>query len=207
MSYRRIAAALFTSITLAGIAASLGAQNKPADPCAHARDLRLVNGKIATMDARNTMASELTIQDGRIVAVGKPAAGRLSPCTREINLRGRTAIPGLVDNHNHIVLLGIRPGHDTRLETAASIADVQMMLRARAANVPAGEFITAMGGWNQVQFKENRLPTLAELDAAVPNHPVLVYQSFTGPATTMPFDSSHALPRLFVRAPPCAAWM
>jgi len=50
--------------------------------------------------------------------------------------------------------------------------------------VPAGEFITAMGGWNLAQFAEKRLPTLAELDAAAPNHPVIVYQGFTGPAAT-----------------------
>jgi len=136
------------------------------------------------MDQRGSIVSEVTIQDGRIQSVGRAAASRLSPCTKTIDLRGRTAVPGLIDNHNHIVLLGIRPGHDTRLETAASIADVQAAIRRRAATVPAGEFITAMGGWNQAQFAEKRLPTLAELDAAAPNHPVLVFQAFTGPAAT-----------------------
>jgi predicted amidohydrolase YtcJ len=160
-----------------------GAQSPAADPCAGAGDLRLVNGKIATMDRRNTIVSEVTIQNGRFQAVGK-AAGKLSSCTRVIDLHGRTAVPGLIDNHNHIVLLGIRPGFDTRLETAASIADVQALIKARAKSVPAGGFITAMGGWNQAQFAEKRLPTLAELDAAAPDHPVLVYQSFTGPAAT-----------------------
>jgi predicted amidohydrolase YtcJ len=152
------------------------------DRCAGSRDLRLTNGRIVTMDPRNAIVSEVTIQDGRIETVGKGGNARLGPCTRTIDLRGRTAIPGLIDNHNHIVLLGIRPGHDTRLETAASIADVQAALRARAKTVPAGEFITAMGGWNPAQFVEKRLPTLAELDAAAPDHPVLVFQAFTGPA-------------------------
>src|SRR4051794_35684203 len=115
------------------------------DPCAGARDLRLTNGRIMTLDARNTIASEVTIQDGRIEAVGRAGNMRLSPCTKVIDLRGRTAVPGLVDNHNHIVLLGIRPGHDTRLETAATIADVQAAIKARAKAVAAGEFITAMG--------------------------------------------------------------
>jgi predicted amidohydrolase YtcJ len=41
-----------------------------------------------------------------------------------------------------------------------------------------------MGGWNPAQFAEKRLPTLAELDQAAPDHPVLVYQAFTGPAAT-----------------------
>jgi hypothetical protein len=159
------------------------AQARQIDPCDGARDLRLVNGKILTMDAQGSIVSEATIQDGRVVAVGR-RADRVSPCTREIDLGGRTAVPGLIDNHNHIVLLGIRPGHDTRLETAASIADVQAAFRARAKGVPAGQFLTAMGGWNPAQFAEKRLPTLAELDAAAPDHPVLVFQAFTGPAAT-----------------------
>ena len=172
-------AAAFSSATLLG-------QAKPAqiDPCAGARDLRLTNGKIVTMDGRGTTVSEVTIQDGRFTSVGPRGNQRTSPCTRDINLRGRTAVPGLIDNHNHIVLLGIRPGHHTPLEGAASIADVQAILKARAKGVPAGAFITSMGGWNQAQFAEKRLPTLAELDAAAPDHPVLVFQAFTGPAAT-----------------------
>ena len=121
------------------------------------------------MDAKNSIVSEVTIQDGVFTAVGK-GSGRLSPCTQVIDLRGRTAVPGLVDNHNHIVLLGLRPGHDTRLETAASIADVQAAIKARAKTVPAGEFITAMGGWNSAKFAEKRLPTLQEMDAADSAH-------------------------------------
>jgi predicted amidohydrolase YtcJ len=150
------------------------------DRCANSGDLRLVNGRIHTMNAQDTVVSEVTIQAGKIVA----NATNLDPCTRTIDLQGRTAVPGLIDNHNHIVLLGLRPGYDTRLENAASIADVQAALRTRAAGVPKGAFITAMGGWNQVQFTEKRLPTLAELDAAAPDHPVIVYQAFTGPAAT-----------------------
>jgi len=151
-----------------------------ADNCAGSGDLRLVNGKIVTMDSRNSVLSSVAIQNGRFDLSG----GKLSPCTKTINLHGRTAVPGLIDNHNHIVLLGLRPGYDTRLETAASIPDVQAAIAARAKSVPAGKFIAAMGGWNPAQFSEKRLPTLAELDAAAPNHPVLLFLAFTGPAAT-----------------------
>ena len=154
------------------------------DPCPGARDLRLTNGKIVTMDARGSTVSEVTIQHGRFTAVGPRGGQRVSPCTREINLAGRTVVPGLIDNHNHIVLLGIRPGYHTPLESATSIADVQATIKARAKGVPAGQFITSMGGWNPAQFAEKRLPTLAELDAAASDHPVLVFQGFTGPAAT-----------------------
>ena len=164
------------------VAAAIGLVHAQGQQCAGSRDLRLTNGKIMTMDRQNTVVSEVIIQNGRFSAVGRNGDTRTGPCTRTINLRGRTVTPGLIDNHNHIVLLGIRPGHDTRLETAASIKDVQAAIAARAKSVPAGEFITAMGGWNQVQFAEKRLPTSAELDAAAPNHPAIIYQAFTGPA-------------------------
>jgi predicted amidohydrolase YtcJ len=150
-----------------------------ADPCADSRDLRLTNGHIVTFDAKNTIATQVTIQNGRFAAVGPAANLKLNPCTKTIDLKGRTVVPGLIDNHNHIVLLGMRPGHDIRLETPASIAELQDMLRARAKTVPAGEFITALGDWNIKQFAEKRLPTLAELDAALPNHPFIMNGSGT----------------------------
>ena len=167
---------------LALLAAGPAAAQPTSTACAGSRDLRLVNGKIMTMDKQNAMVAEVRIQNGVFTLVGRAGSARLSPCTKTINLQGRTVVPGLIDNHNHIVLLGLRPGHDTRLETAASIADVQTIIKARAKAVPAGEFITAMGGWNFAQFAEKRMPTLAELDAADSDHPVIVYQSFTGPA-------------------------
>jgi len=154
------------------------------DSCAGARDVKLVNGKIHTLDVRNSIVQSVTIKNGKFTAVGRDQWSDGGPCMRVINLGGRTAVPGLVDNHNHFVLLGLRPGHDTRLETATSIADVQAAIRARTQTVKPGEFITAMGGWVPAQFAENRLPTLAELDAAAPSNPVLVFQTFVGPSVT-----------------------
>ena len=178
------AAVLFCLTALSSVTTFGQARQAAVDPCAGARDLRLTNGKFMTMDRQGLAATEVTIQDGRFTAVGPRGNQRLSPCTREINLRGRTVVPGLIDNHNHIVLLGIRPGYHTPLEGTASIAEVQAVIKARAKGVPAAGYITSMGGWNQAQFAEKRLPTLAELGAAAPDHPVLVFQAFTGPAAT-----------------------
>ena len=179
-----VAAAVVFLLVAFPVVTLLGQGRGSIDPCPTARDLHLTNGKIATMDRGNTTVSEVTIQDGRFTAVGPRGGQRLSPCTREINLRGRTVVPGLIDNHNHIVLLGIRPGYHTPLEGTASIAEVQAVIKARAKGVPAGGFITSMGGWNPAQFAEKRLPTLAELDAADADHPVFMFLSFTGPAAT-----------------------
>ena len=127
--------------------------------------LTLYNGKIHTMDAKGTVVSSATIREGRFVA-GADAG----PCARVIDLKGRTVVPGLIDNHNHIVLLGMRPGHDIRIETAASIPEVQSMLKQRAQTVSPGAWITTIGGFHRNQLfppsQSPRLPTLAELDLA-----------------------------------------
>jgi predicted amidohydrolase YtcJ len=148
-------------------------------------ELVLYNGKIVTLDARNTIASSVVIRGGQITAI---AAARGIPrhdaCARLLDLRGHTAIPGLVDSHEHFVTLSQRPGFDTRLDTTTSIAEVQDALRRRAKTAKPGAWITAVGGWNPVQLAEKRLPTLAELDAAAPNHPVLLFPGLNGPSAT-----------------------
>jgi predicted amidohydrolase YtcJ len=152
--------------------------------CEEAHDLTLVNGKIYTMDSQASVLSTVTIKNGKFATVGRGGDDASGPCNQTIDLHGRVAVPGLIDNHNHFVLLTLRPGHDTRIETAASIADVQAAIRARVPTVPTGAWITSMGGWNPLNLAEKRVPTLAELDAVAPSNPVLLFQYFTGPGVT-----------------------
>jgi predicted amidohydrolase YtcJ len=187
----------------AGAAAAIGsgALLSAQTPAAVASDditLALVNGRIHTLDAADTIANSVTIRNGRFVAVGgpPPKAGR---SVRVIDLHGRTVVPGLVEPHIHIVSLGNRPGYHTVLENTTSIREVQGALAARRKDAPAGAWISSMGGWHPNQWAEHRHPTLAELDEAVPDHPVLLYERFTGPAATNTlgkayFDSVDAAP-------------
>jgi predicted amidohydrolase YtcJ len=175
----------------AGTVASVGAVSAAAPAAATgerpAGDLILHNGRIHTMDRSNRTVEVLAVHNGRIAYTGRDfGAARRATGGRAtvVNLRGRTAIPGIIDNHNHIVLMGNRPGRHTPLENAYSIADVAATYRDRARRVPAGEFITTIGGFHFNQFREVRLPTLSELDAAVPNHPAYVSVSFAGPSVT-----------------------
>ena len=101
-----------------------------------------------------------------------------------INLKGKTVVPGLIEGHVHVVSLANRPGYHVVIEQATNIADIQELLAARRPNVPEGQFITAMGGWSTNFFAERRLPTLAELDAAVSDRPVFIYSGGGGPAVT-----------------------
>jgi hypothetical protein len=148
-----------------------------------AQDVNLTNGRIHTLDARNSVVSAVAIRNGRIASVGNSAPPR-TPTTRVIDLRGRTVVPGLIEGHIHSVSLANRPGYHTILENTASIREIQEALAARRKRVPEGQWITSMGGWHPNQWAEHRHPTLKELDEAVPDRPVLLYERFTGPAVT-----------------------
>ena len=172
-------AAAGAAIGLGATGAALGARKAPATPKAHSNNpdrefegLVLTKGKIHTMDGSNRVVDEILIKDDRILEVGNKVDRH--PKYKVVNLKGRTVVPGIIDNHNHIILMGNRPGYHTPLENAYSVADVQQTLAARAAGIPAGAWITTIGGFHPNHFAELRLPTLAELDAAVPNNPVYI---------------------------------
>ncbi|HEX2541391.1 MAG TPA: amidohydrolase family protein [Caldimonas sp.] len=147
------------------------------------QELVLVNGMIHTMDDRNSVVGAVSIRNGRFAEVGRDA--RRNRDAKVINLRGLTVVPGLIESHTHFVSLANRPGyHVAEVELASNIAEVQAMLAARRADVPPGQFITAMGAGTPRMWAELRMPTLAELDAAVPDRPVFIYQGGGGPART-----------------------
>ena len=150
-----------------------------AAPARVAEDLLFVNGKIHTMDPMNRIVSQAIVQNGRFTAVANKVSAAKN--VRRIDLKGKTVLPGIIDAHNHIVLVGNRPGWNTPLEHVFTIPDAVAALKARAANVPAGEFLSTVGPISAMQFDERRLPNLTELDAV--NRPVYI-QAAQGGART-----------------------
>jgi predicted amidohydrolase YtcJ len=147
------------------------------------RELTLVNGRFHTMDDHDSVVSSVTIRNGRFAAVGR--SSNSGSKGEVIDLRGHTVVPGLIESHTHFVSLANRPGyHVAQWELASNLAEVLAMLAARRPDVPPGQFITAMGAGTPRMFAELRLPTLAEIDAAVPDRPVFLYQGGGGPART-----------------------
>ena len=88
--------------------------------------LALVNGRIHTMDSRNTVARAVTIRNGRFISVGD-SVPRNIPNVRTIDLGGRTVVPGLIEAHVHIVSLANRPGYHTIIENTASIREMKLV--------------------------------------------------------------------------------
>lgn len=152
---------------------------------AQERPLLLTNGKILTLDSENTVASSLLIYRGEIVGVDDLSSS-MAEDAQVIDLDGRTVIPGLYDSHMHFIRATLRPGYDMRaVESADSVESLLTEIATRADTVPNGEFITAIGGWDPIQFiGENRFPTLLELDGAAVEHPFYMHLRANGPAVT-----------------------
>src|SRR5262245_8894716 len=173
------------SSALAASAGGLTAGGAPPTagrPSEHSEDLVLEHGRIHTMDDKNRVVDKVAIRNGRFISVGKASGS-----AKRINLRGRTVVPGLIESHTHFVSLANRPGyHVAQWELASNISEVLALLKARRdrGDVPPDQFITAMGAGTPRMFAELRLPFLSELDAAVPDRPVFLYQGGGGPART-----------------------
>lgn len=139
-------------------------------------DLVVVNARVATMDEARPEADAFAVRDGLFVAVGgRVDAERLrGPQTRVIDAGGRRVIPGLNDSHLHAVRAGRFYNLELRWDGVDSLERALAMIRKQAGRTPAGQWVRVIGGWTPHQFREKRMPTVAELNAASPDVPVFV---------------------------------
>ncbi len=138
--------------------------------------LILFNGCFHTVDKQNPQASAVAIRDGKFLAVGDTdEIMRLrTPDAQVIDLNGRTVIPGLNDSHLHLIRGGLNYNLELRWEGVPSLADALRMLRDQARRTPNPQWVRVVGGWNEFQFAEKRMPTIEEINAAAPDTPVFV---------------------------------
>ena len=134
----------------------------------------LVNATVLTMDDSLPVAQALAVKDGRIVEVGgtDEILWLREDDYELIDLEGRTVVPGFVDPHNHFSIAALEVfWPDCR--TADSVEDLQRRLARAAAETPAGEWVRGVG-YDHTRLPGRRHPTRADLDAAVPDRPVLL---------------------------------
>ena len=139
-------------------------------------DLILRNGNFTTLDRSNPTATAVAITHGVFTAVGRdadvmPLAGS---STRVIDLKARRALPGLIDNHLHLIRGGLNFNLELRWDGVRSLADAMAMLKRQVAMTPPPQWVRVVGGFTAHQFDEKRLPTLEEINAVAPNTPVFL---------------------------------
>jgi len=136
-------------------------------------DLILFHGRIITVDPHDSIAQGVAIRDGRIIAIGtdRDILRLAGTATRRIDLRGRTATPGLIDSHAHIADAGVEQLYHVHLSDAASVAEVIRRVQAGIAGLKPGEWLQG-DGWDEGKLAERRYVLAADLDRISAQNPV-----------------------------------
>ena len=139
-------------------------------------DLILTNGKIAVFNDKHQFAEAVAIKDGRFLSVGteREIMRLKTDDTQVINLGKHTVIPGLNDSHIHPIRGGLNYNLELRWDGVDSLADAMNMLKTQVKNTPPPQWVRVIGGWTEFQFKEKRMPTLAEINEISTETPIFL---------------------------------
>ncbi|WP_163334076.1 amidohydrolase family protein, partial [Enterobacter bugandensis] len=94
---------------------------------------------MTTLDRQRPEAAAVAIRDGHFLAVGdeRDIVQLAGPATRRIDLKGRRAIPGLIDSHMHIIRGGLNYNMELRWDGVRSLSDAMRMLKEQVDRTPA----------------------------------------------------------------------
>src|SRR5436309_7056358 len=139
-------------------------------------DVILHHGNVTTLDRSNPTATAVAIRDGRLARAraGADVQALAGPATKVTDLKGRRVLPGLIDNHLHIIRGGLNFNMELRWDGVRTLADAMDMLKRQIAVTPPPQWVRVVGGFTEHQFVEKRLPTLEEINAIAPDTPVFL---------------------------------
>ena len=138
------------------------------------------NGRIVTVDPQFNIVTSLAVRKEEILAVGakEELIAFQDKDTKVIDLGGKTVIPGLIDVHFQFQDRSAAQYYGAHVDLPSTVADVIDAVKAATKRIPGGQYITCNSGWYPHMLKEKRVPTIGELDAAAPNHPVVLWGEF-----------------------------
>jgi hypothetical protein len=130
--------------------------------------------RVRTLDAERPIAEALSVRAGKVLAVGTKAEVLASAGgdARVVDLGDATVVPGLADAHGHLSGLGASLA-GVRLEGTATRDEVLSRVASAPATARQGDWLIG-SGWDQNDWPEKSFPGRAELDAKLPNTPVVL---------------------------------
>ncbi|CAM3650650.1 amidohydrolase [Sphingobacterium prati] len=139
-------------------------------------DIIIANGKISTLDEKNSEVQALAISANRILRTGtnEQILKLKGKKTKVIDAKGKRVIPGLFDSHMHMIRAGRFYNSELRWDGVKSIKRALEMLKEQSQRTPNGQWVRVVGGWNEYQFEEKRLPTIEEINEATGNVPTFI---------------------------------
>jgi predicted amidohydrolase YtcJ len=110
-------------------------------------DLILHRGLFTTLAHSQPTATAVAIRDGRSLAVGADSEvmALAGPKTKVVDLKGRRVLPGLIDNHLHIIRGGLNFNMELRWDGVCSLADAMSMLKRQVAFTPPPQWVRVVG--------------------------------------------------------------
>jgi len=141
-----------------------------------AAEVALIDGKIITVDNKDTVAEAIAIRNGRILSVSttEDVEKLIVAETRVIDLKGKTVTPGFVDCHHHHTTYGFsKTILDLRYPGVKSIEDIKRLIREEVRRKAPGAWIVGHG-WDEASLEEKRRPVREELDRVAPDNPVIL---------------------------------
>ncbi len=143
-------------------------------------DLVIINGKIATVDENRPDAEALAVRGDIIVAVGSSSDIRpyIGHTTKVLDIKGNFAMPGFIEGHGHLTLLG-RSKMELDLTTAANWDEIVSIVKDAVRKARPGEWILGTG-WHQEKWDKTPSPSIEgypsdeALNAVSPQNPVLL---------------------------------
>jgi len=132
---------------------------------------------IVTGDPARPHGGYLAVRGDRIVAVGgnQDITKLAGPNTRRIDLRGKSVVPGLIDNHAHFQEEGAYWTIELRFDGVDSRKKALELIAAKAKERGPGQWVYNLGGFSPDQFADDKkVFTRDELDKVAPNNPVFL---------------------------------
>lgn len=139
-------------------------------------DIIIINGKVTTLDDNKSEVQAVAIAANKILFTGsnEQVLKFKTKRTTVIDAKGNRVIPGLFDSHLHVIRGGRFYNTELRWDGVTSLKRALEMLKQQAQHTPQGQWIRVVGGWNEYQFEEKRLPTLQEINEATGNVPAFI---------------------------------
>lgn len=157
-----------TALFVLGLCVSgCGQQQKPG-----AADTVYSGGVVITMNDQQPLAEAVAVSDGKIIFVGsdEEVKAYLHPGTEQVDLQGRSLLPGFIDAHGHVSTVGLQamsanllPVPDGQVNSVVVLQQVLTEFISQS-DLPAKTGLVMGFGYDDSQLQELRHPTKTELD-------------------------------------------
>ena len=135
-------------------------------------DKLFINGEIYSMKKEGEKFQSLGVKDGKITFLGTDEEAKNLSSKELINLKGKMMIPGMADAHLHLYAY-CQNLTFVDLSKVHNINEMINLMKEKVKNVKKGDWVKGVN-FDQSKWKENRFPTLEEMDSISKDNPIII---------------------------------